>query len=212
MDISKKALYVAFEGVEGSGKSTLLEEVRKDLELKGYKVFTVREPGTTELAEKIREMILSYEIDIKTELMLFMSSRFDLINKVIKKVIGEGKYDFIISDRSLYSSVVYQGYCGGIGLEKVLRLHEVLMDITPDIAIFLDIHPKKSVKRKDKKQINKFELKENTYHNKVYEGYKILADMGVIDIVNADRSLKEIKEDVENNILCKYKEVILQGI
>lgn len=212
MDISKKALYVAFEGVEGSGKSTLLEEVRKDLELKEYKVFTVREPGTTDLAEKIRELILNYEIDIKTELMLFMSSRFDLINKVIKRVIEEGKYDFIMSDRSLYSSVVYQGYCGGIGLEKVLRLHEVLLDVTPDVAIFLDIHPKKSVKRKDKEQINKFELKENNYHNKVYEGYKILADMGVIDIVNADRSLKEIKEDVENNILCKYKEVILQGI
>ena len=101
--------YLAFEGIDGSGKTTLIEEVSKALVKADIEYSIVREPGGSKLGEGIRELLLShdYEVDPTSEALLFSASRAQLIEEIVKPTIELGKV--VISDRSAYSSVAYQG-------------------------------------------------------------------------------------------------------
>src|SRR5918995_6440903 len=114
---SRNSVFVTFEGGEGSGKSTQVQRLRQHLEGRGRRVVQVREPGGTPLGEELRKLLLkSQSISPRTELLLFLAARSELVQKVIKPALSGG-ID-VICDRFIDSTVAYQGY--GRGLDRRL--------------------------------------------------------------------------------------------
>ena len=133
--------YIALEGVEGSGKSTLAGRLEQRLAERGFDVVTVREPGGTALGEEVRRLVLhSGDVAPWAEAALFAAGRAQLAVEVIAPVIAAGGW--VISDRSYYSSLAYQGGARGLGIETVRRLNEtVLAGVVPDVVFLLDLDP-----------------------------------------------------------------------
>lgn len=135
------ARYVGFEGVEGAGKSTVVREVAQRLEASGHDVVTVREPGGTPVGEEIRRLLLhSDALSDWTEAALFAAARAELVRRVVAPALERGA--FVLSDRTYYSSLAYQGGARGLGIEDVRSLNErVLGGVLPDLVVVLDVDP-----------------------------------------------------------------------
>lgn len=133
--------YIALEGVEGSGKSTLAGLLDQHLSEQGFDVVVVREPGGTDLGEEVRRLVLhSGDVAPWAEAALFAAGRAQLAVEVIAPAIAAGGW--VISDRSYYSSLAYQGGARGLGIETVRRLNEtVLAGVVPDVVFLLDLDP-----------------------------------------------------------------------
>ena len=133
--------YIALEGVEGSGKSTLAGLLDDHLSESGIESVIVREPGGTALGEEVRRLVLhSGEVAPWAEAALFAASRAQLAREVIEPALAAGRW--IVSDRSYYSSLAYQGGARGLGIETVRRLNEtVLAGVVPDVVFLHDVDP-----------------------------------------------------------------------
>jgi dTMP kinase len=140
--------YLAFEGIDGSGKTTLINELSAELSKASVDFKIVREPGGTKLSEGIRDLLLSHDFEVNptAEALLFSASRAQLIQEVVKPSIKNGQV--IITDRSAYSSVAYQGVGRGLGYEKVYELNDfALSSYWPEKVVLLDIDPEISLSR-----------------------------------------------------------------
>lgn len=133
--------YVGFEGVEGAGKSTVMRAVATQLENAGAEVVTVREPGGTPLGEEIRRLLLHSEtMSDWTEAALFAAARAELVRTTVGPALGRGAQ--VLSDRTYYSSLAYQGSARGLGVDAVRSLNtQVLGGVLPDIVVVLDVDP-----------------------------------------------------------------------
>lgn len=166
--------YIAFEGIDGCGKSTLAEKISSQLNQSGINNVLVREPGGTKVGEGIRNLLLSHEYVVSefTEALLFAAQRSQLINEVVQPNIE--KNIKIISDRSAYSSVAYQGVGRGLGYEKIYQLNDIAINsIWPQKVILLDIDPNVALKRQaiaDRIGSDKIE-----FFEKVRDGYLEIA-------------------------------------
>lgn len=136
-----RGVYLALEGVEGSGKSTVSRIIRDRLAEKGIRSQIVREPGGTALGEELRRLLLhSGDVAPWAEAALFAASRAQLTTEVVGPALDSGEW--VISDRTYYSSLAYQGGGRGLGIETVRSLNEtVLAGVTPDVVFVLDIDP-----------------------------------------------------------------------
>ena len=134
-------MFVTFEGGEGSGKSTQSLMLRQRLEEQGRRVIQLREPGGTKLGEDLRQLLLSStSIAPKTELLLFLAARSELVQKVIKPALENG-ID-VICDRFIDSTAAYQGYGRGLDLALIDTLNDAAIDgCRPDLTVLLDIDP-----------------------------------------------------------------------
>jgi dTMP kinase len=134
-------MFVTFEGGEGSGKSTQAELLRGRLEAEGRRVIQLREPGGTKLGEDLRQLLLgSTSIAPKTELLLFLAARSELVQKMIKPAIEAG-ID-VICDRFIDSTAVYQGYGRGLDLALIDTLNTAVTEgYRPDLTVLLDLDP-----------------------------------------------------------------------
>lgn len=133
--------YVAIEGVDGAGKSTVARAVTARLEELGRTVTLVREPGGTPLGEEIRRLLL-HESDMTpwTEALLFAAQRAQLAHEVVKPALDAGS--LVVSDRSYYSSLAYQGGGRGLGVEAVRAVNEAGLDgVVPDKVAVLWLVP-----------------------------------------------------------------------
>jgi len=140
--------YIAFEGIDGCGKSTLAEKISSQLNQSGINNVLVREPGGTKVGEGIRNLLLSHEYVVSefTEALLFAAQRSQLINEVVQPNIE--KNIKIISDRSAYSSVAYQGVGRELGYEKIYQLNDIAINsLWPQKVILIDIDPKVALAR-----------------------------------------------------------------
>lgn len=132
------AAFITFEGPEGSGKTTVLNQINKLLS-ENYNVISTREPGGVSTGEEIRNILLDGEnIDIRTEALLFAASRREhLVEKVIPALKNN---KVVLCDRYIDSSLAYQGYARGIGIEEVKKINEFAINgLYPDLTIYLDI-------------------------------------------------------------------------
>ncbi len=138
---AKRGLFVTFEGGEGAGKSTQVNLLRGRLESRGRRVINLREPGGTPLGEELRQLLLnSTNIATKTELLLFLAARSELVQKVIKPALDSG-ID-VICDRFIDSTAAYQGYGRKLDLNLISTLNAAVIDgCRPDLTILLDIDP-----------------------------------------------------------------------
>src|SRR3990172_10791824 len=141
--------YIALEGGEGAGKSTLARMVRTRLEAAGRVVRLVREPGGTAVGEGIRRLLLDDgRLEPWTEALLFAAQRAELAAEVIKPALDRGEW--VVSDRSYYSSLAYQGIARGLGFEKVRLVNEWgLAGVVPDLVVVLMVDPIDGLARQD---------------------------------------------------------------
>lgn len=195
--------YLAFEGIDGSGKSSLIKRLSEVLSNQQINNKIVREPGGTKVGEGVRELLLShdYEVDALTEALLFCSQRSQLIAEVIKPEVNKGIK--ILSDRSAYSSVAYQGVGRGLGYETIYQLNDIAVNsFWPEKVVLLDIDPKISLSRQ--KVADRIGSDKVDFFNKVREGYLRLADEFENNflIINAE-------EDLELNLkrICTWLKV-----
>ncbi|MBC7334081.1 MAG: dTMP kinase, partial [Actinobacteria bacterium] len=122
-ELLTKGLFITFEGPDASGKTTQIKLLSSFLKRKGLEVLVTREPGGTDIGEKIRKILLDkkhYSMEYKTEALLFLASRAEHTSKVIKPALKEGR--IVISDRFFDSTVVYQGIARGLGKEKIIDM------------------------------------------------------------------------------------------
>ena len=141
--------YVALEGIEGAGKSTIQESLALGLRNDGYEVVTVREPGSTATGEGIRRLLLDGD-DMApwTEALLFAAQRAQLAAEIIEPALRRGAW--VIGDRSVYSSLAYQGGGRGLGIEAVRAVNRAGLGSTwPDLVIVLDVDPEAGLARQD---------------------------------------------------------------
>lgn len=133
--------YIALEGAEGAGKTTVAAAVVRLLEERGERVVAVREPGGTRLGEEIRALLLhAGDMAPWTEAALFAAQRAQLAAEVVAPALAAGTW--VVTDRSYYSSLAYQGGARGLGIEAVRALNEtVLAGVVPDLVAVLDVDP-----------------------------------------------------------------------
>ena len=142
--------YVAFEGIEGAGKSTVAERVGERLEADGRRVVRVREPGGTAVGERIRAILLGHDLapDLWTEALLFAAARAQLAAEVVGPALSAGAW--VLSDRSVYSSLAYQGAGRGLGIDAVRSANEPgLMGVWPSLVVLLEVDPAEGLLRQD---------------------------------------------------------------
>jgi dTMP kinase len=193
--------FIVLEGSDGSGKSTIAERIGKYYSEKGRDIEFTREPGGTSISEKIREMILdrdNTEMDYRTEALLYAASRAQLVSEKIIPWLKAGKV--VISERYVYSSLVYQGLGRGLGIGEIKKINDfATAGIKPDLVILLDVEPEKALKRKlciDGG--DRLENEDISFHRSVYEGYKKLSShFPEIITIDAERSIEEIFEEIK---------------
>ena len=167
--------YLAFEGIDGSGKTTLINELSNKLTESNLDFKIVREPGGSKLGEGIRELLLSHDYNVEptSEALLMSASRAQLIQEIVKPAINNGQ--LVITDRSAYSSVAYQGVGRDLGYQKIYELNDLAIDsFWPEKVILLDIDPKVSLSRQ--KVADRIGSGEISFFNKVRDGYLQLAE------------------------------------
>jgi dTMP kinase len=170
----KQTKLIVFEGGEGVGKSTQIELLCKTLTANNLTFVKTREPGGLQSAEEIREIIFSknYNTQNTTDLLLFTAARHENIKKNIEPNMG--LVDFIICDRFVLSTLVYQGFVGGYDIKLIKELHKICNNnLYPDLTIILDVSPQIALKRlENRDDVNKYDEKAIDFHNKVAEGYR----------------------------------------
>ena len=198
-------LFITMEGTDGAGKSTQLKLLNEYLKNKGFDVVFVREPGGTNISEKIREIILDIEnkeMHYMTEALLYAASRAQLVNEVINPNLKKGA--IVICDRFVDSSIVYQGIARNLGVDVIKKINNIATGgLIPDITFFLDLSPKDAIKRKkEQKQLDRLESEKAHFYQKVYDGYKMLIKQNSerIKVIDANKSIEEMHKDIIKNL------------
>lgn len=203
-------LFITLEGGEGAGKTTIANAVIDKLSTLGIETLYTREPGGIKIAEKIREVILDRdhtEMDCRTEALLYAAARRQHLVEKVKPAMDEGR--IVLCDRFVDSSIVYQGYARGIGMDEVRDINQFAIEgFMPDLTIFFDIKPEIGLARiaaNDSREVNRLDLEGLAFHELVYEGYKKQAKMNPERIVSVDatKSVEALTDEVCALILSK---------
>lgn len=143
-------MFITLEGPEGSGKSTQIKRLAERLQALGYPVITTREPGGTPIGDQIRQVLVrmeNQELHPRTEILLFLAARAQLVEQVVKPALRDGK--IILCDRYGDSTLAYQGYGHGLDLEKLCQMFAFATDrLKPDLTILLDLDVRTGLLRK----------------------------------------------------------------
>ncbi len=145
----RAGLFVAFEGVEGAGKSTQVDRLAEQLRREGHEVVVTREPGGAPVAERIRGLLLdpnSAGLDARTEALLYAAARVEHVQHVIMPALEEGKV--VVCDRFIDSSLAYQGYARGLGVDEVFEINRwAVGGLLPDVVILLYLDAEEGLRR-----------------------------------------------------------------
>jgi dTMP kinase len=168
-------MFVTFEGVDGSGKSTQVELLARHLRERGRAVVTTREPGGTELGEQVRRVLLHGPSPTPwAEAALFAAARAELAERVIRPALARGAD--VLCDRFLDSSLAYQGFARGLGLDQVLELNVAVADLVPDLTFVLEVPPEVAARRVGRGDPDRIEQEGGAFSALVVAGYRELAE------------------------------------
>ena len=203
----QRGKFISFEGSEGCGKSTQIKRLVGELESEGREVLLTREPGGTAVGEHIRHL-LQHTADAanmtdESELLLFAASRAQLVREVIRPALLAGKW--VIADRFLDSTTVYQGIARGLGVETVKTINEFAVGETlPDLTLLLDMdaadgHARALDAREDKK-LDRIEDQPLEFFQSVRQGYLDLAlrETDRIVMIDARKTIDAVAESIWN--------------
>ena len=192
--MSRKALFVTFEGGEGAGKTTLINSVARQLATQNLYVVKTREPGSTHLGERLRELLLNQASEQPlspfAELFLFLAARAQHIQEVVRPALEEGK--IVLCDRFNDSTIAYQGIARGLGEERVADLCSfVCQGLKPDLTFYLDIDPSVGLMRaKREHPTDRIESEDLDFHRQIREAFLLLAkkERDRIHVLDASQS------------------------
>ena len=218
-----QGLFITFEGPDGSGKTTQLRLLADYLQKEGYDFITTREPGGTEISNKIRQILLDPANSLlkdQTEILLYAASRAQLVNETIIPALANGK--IVLCDRYIDASIAYQAY--GLQIERaiVAKINSFASSqLVPNRTYLLDISPeegKNRLLRRNTQEFNsvfdRIEQKDIGYHERVYNGFLELANEEPERILKiaADQPPAEIFEYIREDFRCLLKKIIERRI
>lgn len=194
-------LFITVEGPDGAGKSTLVAKLNKKLQsVLTVPFISTREPGGSDLAEKIREVIIdpeNKEMDAKTEALLFAASRRQHIIETIQPALNRG--EVVLCDRFVDSSIAYQGAGRKIGVEEVATLNQFATEnLEPDLTLYLDVDAQVGLNRighnNSGRKKDRLELEEVSFHNRVRDTYLILLENNPdrMQLIDASKSPEDV--------------------
>ncbi|WP_290033588.1 dTMP kinase [Ligilactobacillus cholophilus] len=202
--------FITFEGLDGSGKTTVINNVIEYLKEKNkFDNFVItREPGGNRISEAIREIILNQEfteMDKRTEALLYAAARRQHLIETVFPALESGKY--VMSDRYVDSSLVYQGAGREIGMDKIDEINQFATNgLEPDLTIYFDIEPQIGLERIQKNrqnEVNRLDQEKLDFYKRVHQGYLKLAKENPqrIKTIDATQSIDKVTEDVLNVLL-----------
>ncbi|HOI46135.1 MAG TPA: dTMP kinase [Bacilli bacterium] len=202
-----KGIFITFEGNEGSGKTTVIQAIKEMLVSSGVSVTLTREPGGSKIAEQIRNIILdknNVEMDAKTEALLLAAARKQHLVEVVLPALKQNH--IVLCDRYVDSSLAYQGYARGIGIEEVYEMNLFATDhLLPNLTIYIDITPELGLNRiaSNNRNVNRLDLENLKFHQLVHEGYAIIQNMFPNRIVRVDgnQSKEKVIEDSKQIVM-----------
>jgi dTMP kinase len=194
-------MFVTFEGLDGSGKTTVVELLRALLEEEGREVVATREPGGTDLGERVRELLLNgSDLTPWAEAALFAAARAELVERVIRPALDRGAD--VLSDRYVDSSLAYQGIARGLGVERVLQLNLAATgDLMPDRTVLLLVDPAEA-RRRAGSASDRIEREGGEFQEKVDGAYRELATMFPDRVVAIDATAppEELAERIRGEL------------
>jgi len=180
--------FIALDGLDGTGKSTQCRLLAEWLRKREYDVVTCRDPGGTPLGDMIRPILLDHKHDMTpaAEAMLFMASRAELVARVIRPALAEGRW--VVSDRYLLANVVYQGHAGGLNVDDLWQLgRKSAGGVEPDLTLVLDLPVERANERRGR-TADRFEQRDAAYQERVRQGFLAEARRRPEQIVVIDAS------------------------
>ncbi|MCD4830290.1 MAG: dTMP kinase [Anaerohalosphaeraceae bacterium] len=190
--------FIVLDGPDGCGKSTQARLLAEYIHLAGVEVALFRDPGSTVIGEKIREILLdtgNVAMSDRTELLLYMAARAQLYAECIVPALAQGKC--VILDRWVSSTCAYQGFAGGVGVERVIDIAEHSLErVWPDVTAILDVGLETSASRMNR-ELDRMEQKGCDYHNKVRQGFLDFARQRKdVIIIDAHETIETVNANV----------------
>lgn len=201
--MAREGFFITLEGGDGSGKTTVLGRVAAYLQNHSMPYRITREPGGIEIAEKIRSIILDpthTAMDARTEALLYAAARSQHLAEVVEPALKDGIT--VLCDRFVDSSLVYQGYARGLGIEEVWSINRFAIGSRmPDLTFYLDVDPEVGLSRiaaNQEREVNRLDLENLAFHQKVREGYQLViaSDPGRIVVLDANRPIHMVEQDI----------------
>ena len=196
-----KGIFITAEGTDGAGKSTQIKLLTEYLSQKGYSVVLTREPGGTQIGEKIRDLILDSSntaMTNETEALLYAAARAQHVAEKIIPALKDGKV--VICDRFIDSSFVYQGFARKLGVNFIQQINETALNrLQPELTLYFDLSPELGIgRKKNMQELDRMERESAMFHQRVYDGYQKLAEEYPerIKKIDADRSIGEVHQAV----------------
>jgi dTMP kinase len=190
-------MFVTFEGLDGSGKTTQAELLRTRLEADGEDVLATREPGGTDLGERIRDLVLhGGHVVPWAEALLYAASRAQHVEEVIRPALARGAA--VVCDRYVDSSVAYQGGGRELGIERVLDLNVIAVDgLLPDTTFLLEVTPEAGLARITRTR-DRIELEDDAFRERAAAAYRELAARfpDRIHVLDGSRPVEDLAEEV----------------
>ena len=209
-------LFITFEGVEGSGKSTQIQRLADRIKSKdaNLDLLVTREPGGTDSAESIRQLLVTGRADkwrAATEAMLMSASRHEHVEHVIRPAIASGA--IVVCDRFYDSTRVYQGIVGGVPEADIEALNNLACgNLVPDLTILLDMDVNEGLRRADGRETaeTRFESKGVEFHRKVRSGFLELAarHSGRFVVIDAGREIDRVTSDIEAAVMPRLSDAL----
>ena len=195
------------EGAEGVGKSTNIGFITQYLEKRGIEYVLTREPGGTQLAERIRDLLLAVHEEPMsglTELLLVFAARAQHLDKIIEPALATGKW--VVCDRFTDATFAYQGAGRGLSMETIDQLQSMVQgDLRPDLTIILDLDPEIGMQRASNRgELDRFEREQQSFFRHVRQGYLDIAqaEPDRCTVIDASKAL----EDVKRNLLTAIEQ------
>lgn len=194
-----KPLFISLEGVDGAGKTTHIHFIEDYFRTKGLPFYMTREPGGTDLGEKLRLLLLHEEMDALTETMLMFAARCEHIQTIIKPKLDQGIT--VVSDRFTDATYAYQAGGKGVDARSIDVLKSLVQkDLDPDLTFLFDVPVEISIERlKDTRTMDKFEREEPIFHQSIRNAYLDLAQSFPqrFHVLNGTHAIEAIQDEIK---------------
>ena len=194
-----KPLFISLEGVDGAGKTTHIHFIEDYFRTKGLPFYMTREPGGTDLGEKLRLLLLHEEMDALTETMLMFAARCEHIQTIIKPKLAQGIT--VVSDRFTDATYAYQAGGKGVDARSIDVLKSLVQkDLDPDLTFLFDVPVEISIERlKDTRTMDKFEREEPIFHQSIRNAYLDLAQSFPqrFHVLNGTHAIEAIQDEIK---------------
>ncbi|MEW6050663.1 MAG: dTMP kinase [Candidatus Zixiibacteriota bacterium] len=203
--MKQASLFVTFEGIDGCGKSTHVALAHRWLVQWGYNVATLREPGTTDVAEQIRRLLLDKKMKMTpvTELLLYEAARADITARQIAPLLKRNQ--IVLCDRYFDSTTAYQGYGRKLDIKMVKFLHSVAVGpVRPDLTLLFDVDLATAFARRGK-ELDRLESEPRAFFKRVRAGFLEIArrERSRVKVIDAARPIEVVFEDVKRHLKKK---------